>query len=183
MKLRRTFWNDGLPACNARRLQYRKKREDVWSNSWPKPGNSYGRIDVRLVCNAAVNPYYGLISQDSRRDLHQDHRSPTCAATCGCATRTIPRDASSGATGSVIIVSSIAGHLRGQLLPGMYATAKAADMQLVRNLAVEWGPMNVRINGIAPGLVRNRLCPDAVENPEILPRRSEHAASGASANR
>ena len=53
---------------------------------------------------------------------------------------------------------------------GMYAISKAADMQLVRNLAVEWGPMNVRVNGIAPGLVRTDFARTLWENPDILSR-------------
>ena len=35
-------------------------------------------------------------------------------------------------------------------------------MQLARNLAVEWGPRNVRINGVAPGPGQDRFCPRPV---------------------
>ena len=50
-------------------------------------------------------------------------------------------------------VSSIGG-LKGNAAIGIYGLSKAADMQLARNLAVEWGPDNIRVNCIAPGLVR-----------------------------
>src|SRR3546814_9320696 len=45
--------------------------------------------------------------------------------------------------GSIIVVSSIGG-LRARPLLGVYGISKAADMQLVRNLAAEYGPPNVR---------------------------------------
>jgi NAD(P)-dependent dehydrogenase (short-subunit alcohol dehydrogenase family) len=66
--------------------------------------------------------------------------------------RVIPDMARRGG-GSVILVSSVVG-LRGSLKLGMYGISKAANMQLARNLAVEWGPGGVRVNCLAPGLVR-----------------------------
>ena len=71
--------------------------------------------------------------------------------------------------GSVIIVSSIGG-LKGSLNLGIYAISKAADFQLARNLAVEWGPHNIRVNCIAPGLVRTDFARTLWENPELLAR-------------
>ena len=55
--------------------------------------------------------------------------------------------------GSIVIVSSIGG-LKGSTVIGAYNISKAADFQLARNLALEWGKHNVRVNRIAPGLVR-----------------------------
>ena len=69
--------------------------------------------------------------------------------------------------GVVIIISSIAG-LRGDGMLGAYAISKAADMQLARNLAVEWGSKNIRVNCIAPGLVRTDFARTLWENPDIL---------------
>jgi NAD(P)-dependent dehydrogenase (short-subunit alcohol dehydrogenase family) len=71
--------------------------------------------------------------------------------------------------GSVILVSSIGG-LKGSLNLGIYAISKAADFQLARNLAVEWGPHNIRVNCIAPGLVRTDFARALWENPETLAR-------------
>jgi len=65
----------------------------------------------------------------------------------------------------VIIVSSIAG-IQGTATLGAYGISKAADMALARNLAVEWGPHNVRVNCIAPGLVRTDFARALWENPE-----------------
>ena len=55
--------------------------------------------------------------------------------------------------GSIIIVSSIGG-LKGSTVIGAYCISKAADMQLARNLACEYGQHNIRVNCIAPGLIK-----------------------------
>jgi NAD(P)-dependent dehydrogenase (short-subunit alcohol dehydrogenase family) len=68
--------------------------------------------------------------------------------------------------GAIIIISSVAGLLGSNTL-GAYGISKAADMQLARNLAVEWGPQNVRANCIAPGLIRTDFARALWENPEI----------------
>src|SRR6202034_4832875 len=69
--------------------------------------------------------------------------------------------------GSIIIVSSVGG-LKGSPVIGAYCISKAADFQLARNLAVELGPHNVRINCIAPGLIRTDFARALWENPENL---------------
>ena len=69
--------------------------------------------------------------------------------------------------GSIVIVSSIGG-LKGNAVLGAYAISKAADMQLARNLAVEWGKHNVRINCIAPGLVKTDFARALWDNPKVL---------------
>jgi NAD(P)-dependent dehydrogenase (short-subunit alcohol dehydrogenase family) len=69
--------------------------------------------------------------------------------------------------GSVIIVSSIGG-LKGTAVLGIYAISKAADMQLARNLAIEWGPSNIRVNCIAPGLVKTDFAKALWDNPKTL---------------
>ena len=71
--------------------------------------------------------------------------------------------------GAIIIVSSVGG-LRGSADLGAYAISKAADLQLVRNLAVEHGPHNVRVNAISPGLIRTDFARALWENPDILKR-------------
>jgi NAD(P)-dependent dehydrogenase (short-subunit alcohol dehydrogenase family) len=69
--------------------------------------------------------------------------------------------------GSIIIVSSVGG-LTSSTVIGAYNISKAADLQLVRNLAAEFGPKGVRVNAIAPGLVRTDFARALWENPEIL---------------
>ncbi len=123
----------------------------------------WGRIDV-LVCNAAVNPYFGPLSEipESAYDKTMDTNVKSNLWLCNMV---IPQMAERK-DGAVIIVSSIGG-LRGSQGLGIYALSKAADFQLARNLAVEWGRSNIRVNCIAPGLVRTDFAKALWENPEI----------------
>ena len=111
---------------------------------------AYGQIDI-LVCNAAVNPYFGPLSEfdvsayERTMDANVKHTLLLC-------NRVLPQMAERK-NGSVIIVSSIAG-FKGTSSLGIYAISKAAEIQLARNLAVEWGDRNIRVNSIAPGLIR-----------------------------
>lgn len=126
----------------------------------------WGRIDV-LVCNAASNPYYGPMAQmpdDAFNKILQNN----VVSNHWLANLVLPEMAERK-DGVVIIVSSIGG-LKGTGVLGAYAISKAADMQLARNLAVEWGRYNVRINCIAPGLIKTDFARALWENPETLRR-------------
>lgn len=124
----------------------------------------YGRIDV-LVCNAASNPYYGplggISDEQFRKILDNNVISNHWLIQMVVPQMIERRD------GSVIIVSSIGG-LRGSPVIGAYNISKAADLQLARNLAVEYGPHNVRVNCIAPGLVKTDFARALWEDPERL---------------
>ena len=124
---------------------------------------AYGKIDV-VVCNAAVNPHFGPSQQipDSAFDKVMATNVRSNHWLCQM---TIPAMAERGG-GAVILVSSIGG-LKGSDLLGAYGISKAADMQMARNLAVEWGPRNVRVNCIAPGLVRTDFARALWEDPAI----------------
>lgn len=123
----------------------------------------WGQIDI-LVCNAAANPHFGpstTISDEAfDKTLHNNIR-----ANHWLCNMVIPEMAQRG-DGAVIIVSSVGG-LKGTGTLGAYAITKAADMQLARNLAVEWGPRNVRVNCLAPAIIRTDFARALWENPEI----------------
>jgi NAD(P)-dependent dehydrogenase (short-subunit alcohol dehydrogenase family) len=110
----------------------------------------WGRIDT-LVCNAAVNPYFGPLAQipDEAFEKIMNSNIKSNLWLCNLA---LPLMAERGG-GNAIIVASIGG-LRGSAVLGAYGISKAADFQLARSLAVEWGPKNIRVNCIAPGLVK-----------------------------
>ncbi len=128
----------------------------------------WGGIDI-LVCNAAVNPHYGpaITASDEAYDRTMNYNVRSNFWLCHMV---LPGMAARGG-GSVTIISSIGG-LRGSANLGIYALSKAADMQLARNLAVEWGPKNIRANCIAPGLVRTDFARALWENPEIYRKRT-----------
>jgi NAD(P)-dependent dehydrogenase (short-subunit alcohol dehydrogenase family) len=128
----------------------------------------HGGIDI-LVCNAAVNPYYGPLGgiSDEQFDKIMASNIKSNLWLCNLA---IPHMVTRGG-GSVIIVSSIGG-LRGTEVLGAYGISKAADFALARNLACEWGPKNVRVNCIAPGLVKTDFARALWENKESVERRN-----------
>ncbi len=128
----------------------------------------WGRIDT-LVCNAAVNPYFGP-GADIPDDAWDRVMASNIRSNHWLCNMVLPGMAERGG-GSVIIVSSIAG-LRGTATLGAYGISKAADMQLARNLAVEWGPRGIRANCIAPGLVRTDFARALWEDEANLRRRT-----------
>lgn len=109
-----------------------------------------GPIDI-LVCNAAVNPFYGTMSELPDEAFDKIMAS-NVKSNLWLSRLVLPGMAARGG-GAVVIVSSIAG-IRGTENIGAYGISKAADFALARNLAVEWGPKNVRVNCVAPGLVK-----------------------------
>ncbi|MFL4981415.1 MAG: SDR family NAD(P)-dependent oxidoreductase [Xanthobacteraceae bacterium] len=133
-----------------------------------KTTSRFGRIDI-LVCNAAVNPVFGplLHLTDEAFDKVIGANVKSNLWLCNLV---IPGMAARGG-GAVIVVSSIAG-LRGTDMLGIYGISKAADFALVRNLAVEWGPRNVRVNAIAPGIVKTDFARALWENEELMKRRN-----------
>jgi NAD(P)-dependent dehydrogenase (short-subunit alcohol dehydrogenase family) len=129
----------------------------------------FGRIDV-LVCNAASNPYYGPqagISDEQFRKILDNNVLSNHWLVQLCVPQMLERG-----KGSVIIVSSIGG-LRGSTTIGAYCISKAADMQLARNLAHEYGPKGVRVNCIAPGLIKTDFAKALWDNPDTLRRATE----------
>jgi len=125
-----------------------------------------GPIDI-LVCNAATNPYYGpstgLTDEVFDKVMRNNVLSNLWLANLVRADMAPRRD------GAIVIVSSIGG-LHGSATIGAYNVSKAADMQLVRNLAVEWGPDNIRVNCIAPGVIRTDFARAIYEDPKVRER-------------
>jgi NAD(P)-dependent dehydrogenase (short-subunit alcohol dehydrogenase family) len=132
---------------------------------------TFGRIDV-LVCNAASNPYFGPmggIADDQFLKILQNNIVSNHWLIQMCAPQMRERR-----DGAIILISSIGG-LKGSPLLGAYNISKAADMQLARNLASEFGPDNVRVNTIAPGLIQTDFAKALWDNPAILKTYTEHS--------
>lgn len=127
----------------------------------------YGRVDV-LVCNAGMQGPAGPIGHTSSSDW-QRVIDLNLRASVELTNALLPRMAMHPGS-SVILMSSIAG-LRGNKAIGLYGISKAALAQFARNLAVEWGPMGVRVNAISPGLIRTPLSASFIDNPAVIERR------------
>ncbi len=123
---------------------------------------AFGRIDI-LVCNAATNVHFGSLAGITdgqfRKILDNNILSNHWLIQKVAPEMIARRD------GAIVIISSIGG-MRGSSKIGAYNISKAADLQLARNLAVELGPHNVRVNCIAPGIVRTDFARALWENPQ-----------------
>jgi len=141
--------------------------KDDLANLVAETERHWGQVNV-LVCNAASNPYFGPqagIADEQFRKILDNNIVANHWLINLVAPQMIQRKA-----GSIIIVSSIGG-LRGSPVIGAYCISKAADMQLARNLAVEYGPHNVRVNCIAPGLIKTDFARALWEDEAMLKER------------
>jgi len=121
-----------------------------------------GKVDI-LVCNAASNPYYGPMSgitdAQFQKVLHNNIISNNWLVTMVTPGMKERRD------GAIILISSIGG-IRGTSVIGAYNISKAADLMMARNLAIELGPDNIRVNCICPGLVKTDFAKALWDTPE-----------------
>jgi NAD(P)-dependent dehydrogenase (short-subunit alcohol dehydrogenase family) len=146
--------------CN---ISYKEEIENLLA----KTREEWGQIDI-MVCNAAVNPYYGS-TVDIPDRAFEKVMDVNIKSNHWLCQKVIPEMAERK-DGAIIIVSSIGG-LHGSPVLGAYCISKAADMQMARNLAVECGPDNIRVNCIAPGLVKTDFARALWENPEMAKAR------------
>ncbi len=124
--------------------------KDDLQNLVDETNAAFGKIDI-LVCNAASNPYYGPMAGISDEQF-QKVLSNNIVSNHWLVQMVAPQ-MQERKDGAIIIVSSIGG-LRGTPIIGAYNISKAADFQLARNLATEFGRDNIRVNCIAPGLIK-----------------------------
>jgi NAD(P)-dependent dehydrogenase (short-subunit alcohol dehydrogenase family) len=141
------------------------RKEDL-QNLVDETRKAFGKVTA-LICNAASNPYYGPglgISDDQFRKIMDNNILSNHWLISMVAPEMIERG-----EGSITIVSSIGG-LKGSPIIGAYCISKAADMQMARNFAMEFGEHGVRVNCIAPGLIRTDMARALWEEPETLKR-------------
>ena len=132
-----------------------------------KTMEQWGRIDI-LVCNAAINPQFGSITKVTD-DVYEKMLGSNVRSIFWLANMVLPQMAERK-DGAMVIISSIAA-LRGSNVNGLYGVTKAADAGLGRALAVEWGPHNIRVNSIAPGLIKTDFARALWEDEERRKRR------------
>ena len=128
-----------------------------------------GGLDI-LVCNAGITgkpgPFAGIEMDDYDRVMAINLRSQVVLT--GLA---VPHIAAEGG-GAVVLMGSISAQ-RGNGAINAYALSKAGVSQLARNLAVEWGPKNVRVNAIAPGFIATELSKPLLESEAFMARRMQ----------
>jgi NAD(P)-dependent dehydrogenase (short-subunit alcohol dehydrogenase family) len=127
-----------------------------------KTREAWGRVDI-LVCNAAINPHYG--SLEKLTDEVFERMMVNNVLSNLWLSRMVAPEMRERRDGSIIYIISVAA-VRATTVLGMYGVTKAADYALCRNLAAEWGPDNVRVNCIAPGLVKTEFARVLYEDPQ-----------------
>lgn len=134
----------------------------------------FGRIDI-VVGNAATNPAYGPM-HELEDDAYEKIMGTNLRSNLWLANLTCPHMEKTGG-GSLIFISSITA-LIGSKVIGAYAISKAGEVQMARNLAIEWGLSNIRTNCIAPGLVKTEFARALWENPKAAGLFEKRSALG-----
>ncbi|PHQ68595.1 MAG: short-chain dehydrogenase [Sneathiella sp.] len=169
--------NAGLPeGCSGKAIAIpcNINSKEALQNLVDETHEKLGDVHV-LVCNAALNPFFGP-SMDIPDDAFDKIMSSNIKSNHWLCNMVLP-EMKARKDGAIIIVSSIGG-LRGSSVLGAYSISKAADMQLARNLAVEHGADNIRVNAIAPGLIKTDFARALWENPETLKRANSRSPLG-----
>lgn len=124
----------------------------------------YGGIDI-LVSNAAVNPFFGN-TLDSTEEVWDKILSINVKAAFLLTKLVVPHMEKRGG-GNVVFVSSIAGY---QPMAGLgpYSVSKTALLGLTRVLAPELAATNIRVNCVAPGIIKTRFSSALWQNEDIM---------------
>ena len=125
----------------------------------------FGRLDI-LVNNAGTNPYFGtMMDQDEKTyDITMNVNVKSIFFLSQMAAKIMKIQGG----GSIINTSSIGGIRAGEL--GVYCATKAAVIMLTQVMAKEWGQYGIRVNAIAPGIIKTRLSEALWKNPEVNAR-------------
>lgn len=131
-----------------------------------KTREEFGTIDI-LVCNAASNPYYGKLEEIDDESFEKILSNNIISN--HWLIQLVAPEMKERKDGAIVIISSIGG-LKGSDTIGAYNISKAADFQLARNYAIELGPDNIRVNCVAPGLIKTDFARALWENPKLVER-------------
>uniref|UniRef100_A0A3B3QYQ3 Dehydrogenase/reductase (SDR family) member 4 n=1 Tax=Paramormyrops kingsleyae TaxID=1676925 RepID=A0A3B3QYQ3_9TELE len=123
-----------------------------------------GGVDI-LVSNAAVNPFFGNI-MDSTEEVWDKILDVNVKSAFLLTKLVVPQMEKRGG-GSIVFVSSVAGYQPIQAL-GPYSVSKTALLGLTRALAPELAPSNIRVNCVAPGVIRTRFSAALWQNEGIM---------------
>jgi NAD(P)-dependent dehydrogenase (short-subunit alcohol dehydrogenase family) len=152
-------------ACNVSRKEELKGLVDATLAYW-------GRIDI-LVCNAAANPRLGPLAEIA--DEAMDKTLTTNVKGIVWLSNLVLPQMAERHDGVMLIISSIGGFIGSDVL-GFYNMSKAAEQSLARSLAYEWGGSNIRVNCIAPGLIKTDFSRALWEDKDLRLKRTATAA-------
>ncbi|MCH2372525.1 MAG: SDR family oxidoreductase [Pirellulales bacterium] len=149
-------------ACN---IGYKEQRQSLVDETKER----LGPIDT-LIANAGVNPFYGSMADIPDEAFDKTMNSNVRSNHWLC--QMVSKDMLEKGSGSIMITSSTGAFSPSETL-GTYNISKLADIALVRNLAVEWGPKGGRVNALCPGLIKTDFAKALWDNPEAAARVTE----------
>jgi dehydrogenase/reductase SDR family protein 4 len=138
-------------------------RMEEINNLVPKIKDEFGRIDI-LVNNAGTNP-----TMDQAIDIEErawDSIMNLNLKGLFFLSQTVARLMREQGGGKIINVASLAG-ITPDILP-VYSISKAGVIMATKVMAQQWAQYNIRVNAIAPGLVKTRFSEALWGNPDIL---------------
>ncbi|MHC8320393.1 SDR family NAD(P)-dependent oxidoreductase [Pseudomonas sp. GB2N2] len=143
--------------CNIGRKDDLQNLVDITLETW-------GRIDI-VMANAAIHPWGGSVL-DLQEETFNKFMQVNVQSSIWLTQMTLPAMLERG-YGRFIVVASIVG-LLGDPVSGTYGLTKAADMQLVRNMANEFASRGVTANCIAPGTFKTEMARSQWEDPAMV---------------
>jgi NAD(P)-dependent dehydrogenase (short-subunit alcohol dehydrogenase family) len=155
----------GVPT-NVRRLDELQQLVD-------RTASELGRVDI-LVNNAGTNPVFGPI-QDVDERAWDTIMNTNVKSMHFLSNMAREKMLEHGEGGSIINVSSIGGFNASDVI-GAYSVSKAAVIMLTQVCAKTWGTDGIRVNCIAPGLVKTEFARALWDNPKILKQTTAGAA-------
>lgn len=123
-----------------------------------------GRIDV-LVNNHATNPHFGL-SVEGEASLFSKILETNVVGYFSLIKAVVPHMEKAGG-GAIVNLSSVAGFSPMPFI-GLYSVSKAAVISLTKVTARELGPRNIRVNAVAPGIIRTDFSQSLWTNQTIM---------------
>ncbi|MFD1818027.1 NAD(P)-dependent dehydrogenase, short-chain alcohol dehydrogenase family [Pseudarcicella hirudinis] len=136
--------------------------------------DTFGAIDI-LVNNAGVNmkkPALDVSDEDFYNIVHTNLNA-VFSLTRECARRMIPRE-----RGSIIMITSMAAYYGIDRVVA-YGASKTGVEGMIKILASEFSPANVRINAIAPGFIETAMMKTAMNgDPDRIARAMRRTPMG-----
>jgi len=122
----------------------------------------FGRIDI-LMNNAGTNPYFGPLME--AEEWAWDTTMNVNLKGQFFLSQVVARIMKEQGCGSIINTASVAGLRASEL--SIYSVTKAGLIMLTQCMAKEWGQYGIRVNAIAPGIIKTRLSEGLWKEPEV----------------
>jgi 3alpha(or 20beta)-hydroxysteroid dehydrogenase len=146
---------------NALFCQQDVAQESRWAEVVSEGEARFGKVNV-LVNNAGIIGAIGHTAEFSSRDYQKVYETNQLGVYLGM--KAVIPSMIEGGGGSIVNISSIAGMIAVYGSPNLaYVATKFAVRGMTKQVAVEYGPRNIRCNSIHPGYIRTPMMVDATD--------------------